>query len=157
MTELWAALSALPPAEFLQRSGTAYLLVNAAHIAALALLVGSIIALDLRLLGLFRSVSIAEIGPFLSRIAACGLGLAMLTGAWLFSVNAAAYATNTALQIKLCLVILGVVNALWLHRTDSWRAAVGRNDNSAPLKIHAALSVVIWLSAVVAGRWIGFL
>lgn len=157
MTELWAALSALPPAEWLQRSGTAYLLVNAAHIIALALLVGSIIALDLRLLGLFRSVSIAEIGPFLSRIAACGLVLAILTGAWLFSVNAATYATNTALQIKLGLIGLGVINALWLHRKDVWQRAIKGDENSAALTIHAGASLVIWLSAVVAGRWIGFL
>lgn len=157
MTELWAALSALPPAEFLQRSGTAYLLVNAAHIVALALLVGSIIALDLRLLGLFRSVSIAEIGPFLSRIAACGLVLAALTGVWLFTVNAATYATNTALQIKLGLIALGVINALWLHRKDVWQSAIERNENSLALKIHAGASLVTWLSAVVAGRWIGFL
>ena len=91
MTDVWQALSALPPAIWLQRNAVAYLLVNAGHIASLGLLIGTIITLDLRLLGAFRAVPVSLLWPLLSRLAVCGLGLAIVTGAWLFSVNAPVY------------------------------------------------------------------
>ncbi len=148
---LWSALSALPPAVLLQRNGTAYLLVNAAHIAALGVLIGSILTLDLRLLGAFRQVPLALVGPLLSRMAACGLALAMLTGAWLFLVNAVDYAANIAFRIKLGLIALAVLNALWLHRR------VWTQERPSPaVRLHGALSLLLWPSVLVAGRWIGF-
>lgn len=156
MEATWAAISALPPAIFLQRNTLAYLLLNAAHIASLGLLIGSVITLDVRLLGGFRAVSLSGAWSMLARMAALGLVLAMLTGALLFSVNAPGYAQNRAFQIKLCLIFAGVLNALCLHR----RALnVLRNDIGpiGSIKLHAALSVALWLGVVVAGRWIGFL
>ena len=47
-------LETLPPSIWLRRSGTLYLMVNAAHIGSIGLLIGSIVPLDLRLLGLIR-------------------------------------------------------------------------------------------------------
>ena len=74
--ELLAALGRWPGAVLLQQNGTLYLLVNASHILGIALLVGGILSLDLRLMGFFRLVPVAVVAPFLSRIAAGGLGLA---------------------------------------------------------------------------------
>ncbi|SDS08914.1 hypothetical protein SAMN05216421_0886 [Halopseudomonas xinjiangensis] len=156
MTDVWQALSALPPAIWLQRNAVAYLLVNAAHIVSLGLLIGTIITLDLRLLGAFRAVPVSALWPLLSRLAACGLGLAALTGAWLFSVNAPVYVENTAFQAKLGLIAAAVLNALWLHRRQSGSEMHLRSQRAAT-RFQAALSLCLWLSAVVAGRWIGFL
>ena len=80
----------------LQRSGTAYLLVNAAHIVAIGMLFGTIVSLDLRLLGAFQTLPLAVLGPFLSRMAGCGLALAVLTGFCLFSVRPLEYTANPA-------------------------------------------------------------
>lgn len=152
MDELWTALASLPPAEYLQRNGTAYLLLNAAHIASLGVLLGTIVTLDLRLLGVFHSTPLQALWLPLSRMAAWGLGGAGLTGAMLFTVNAPAYADNRALQAKLVLIVAGVANALWLHSRQRREHSVTRGT-----QLHAAASLVIWLGAVVAGRWIGFL
>ena len=84
-------IGAWPGAVWLRDSGTAYLFVNAAHILGVGLLVGAIIPLDLRLLGLFRHAPLAVLAPFLSRAAATGAVLAILTGLWLFSVKPAEY------------------------------------------------------------------
>jgi hypothetical protein len=154
---LWGWIAQLPHAVLLQRSGTTYLFVNAAHIAALGALVGSIVALDLRLLGAFRDVPLAVIGPFLSRMAASGLGLAMLTGVLLFSVRPAEYAGNIAFLWKVGLLALGVINALVVHGGPRWRRALEAGRPSTALRVHAVCSMLIWLSVVVAGRWIGFL
>lgn len=151
-----AALGKWPGAVLLQQNGTAYLLVNATHILGLALLIGAILPLDLRLIGLFRSVPLAVVAPFLSRIAACGLALALLTGAWLFTVRPAEYLGNAAFLWKLGLLSVALLNVAWQHRSAAYAQAL-TGAVPAATRVRAALSVALWLSVLVAGRWIGFL
>jgi hypothetical protein len=146
-----------PGAVFLRKSGTAYMFVNAAHILGLGLLVGSILPLDLRLIGFFRSVSLAVIGPFLSRSAALGLSLAVLTGLVLFSVKPTEYLANTAFLWKITLLALALGTIVLQHRGRHFRLAVEHGEVSVRVRLLAALSTVLWLSALLAGRWIGFL
>lgn len=157
MLEFWGAVSGLPPAALIRDSGTAYLLVNATHILSLGYLLGNIITLDLRLMGFHRAASLSELGPILSRGAAVGLGMAILTGAWLFSVDPPAYLDNPAFLTKLCLVALGVINAVWLHRRGRWETALTTGYADVSVRVHACVSLGCWVGAVLAGRWIGFL
>jgi hypothetical protein len=149
-------LSGLPHAGLLRRSVTLYMLVNATHILGIGLLVGSILPLDLRLMGVLRDGSIAVLAPFLVRVAATGLALAMLTGFLLFSVKPLEYAGNPAFLTKMGLLALGLVNILFQHRGAGWSAALSGGNISTIVKILAAVSFAIWAGAVVAGRWIGF-
>src|SRR5262245_25485000 len=103
-------LAAWPGAVWLQQSGTAYLFVNAAHILGIGLLVGGILPLDLHLIGLLRSPSLAVVGSLLLRVASTGLALALLTGLWLFSVKPHEYVTNPAFLTKLGLLAFALVN-----------------------------------------------
>ena len=146
-----------PGAVWLQRSGTAYLFVNAAHILAIGLLVGSILPLDLRLAGCFRSVPVAVIGPFLLRNAIVGGTAAILTGLWLFSVKPDEYIANTAFLVKLALLAVAFGNIFLQHHGHDFRRAIGGGEISTPVRIRAALSALLWLSVLLAGRWIGFL
>lgn len=149
-------LEALPPANLLQRSGTAYMLVNAAHIASLGLLLGAIVSLDVRILGAFKHVPLRIVAPYLSHMARIGLGLAIVAGAWLFIVDPQEYVDNPIFLVKLGLVAIGVTNALWLHSARAWRQALRDDVVSLRLRAHAAVSVLTWLSVVLAGRWIAF-
>jgi hypothetical protein len=144
------AVGAWPGAGWLRQSATAYLFVNAAHILGIATLLGAILPLDLRLLGLFRRVPLEVLGPFLGRCAAVGLGLALLTGAWLFSVKPGEYLENAAFRWKLVLLIFALVNIGFQH----WGAGLARM--SRVTRIRAGLSLCLWLGVLVAGRWIGF-
>ncbi|KXF77686.1 hypothetical protein ATN84_10120 [Paramesorhizobium deserti] len=155
--ELLQALSEWPVAAALRRSTIAYLLVNAAHVFSIGLLVGSIVTLDLRILGLFKRYPIAVLGPPLSHMAAAGLVLAILTGILLFTVRPVAYAQNSAFLAKIALVGLGVANALLINRSRRWRLAVAGGDVSAQVRLAALISITLWAGAVIAGRWIGFL
>lgn len=141
----------------LRRSAILYMFVNAAHILAICLLIGAILPLDLRLMGVFRSVPVEIIGPFLSGAAAVGVALAILTGFCLFSVKPVEYAGNVAFLSKLGLLALGLLNVLLVHAGSGWRLAVSAGIIRPGLRISAALSLVIWIAALVAGRWIGFL
>lgn len=141
---LVSGLGTWPGAVLLQRSGTAYLLVSAAHILGVGLLVGAILPLDLRLLGFFRTVPLAVIEPFLVRAAATGLALALVTGVWLFTVKPVEYLGNEAFLIKGALLAAALVNIALRYRIAGFARAA------------AAFSLLLWLGVLVAGRWIGF-
>jgi hypothetical protein len=146
-----------PGAVLLQRSGTAYLLVNAAHIVGVGLLMGGILPLDLRLAGFFRGVPLTAIAPFLSRSAAIGVVLAIATGLWLFSVKPAEYLGNAAFLWKMALLAAALANVALQHRSRHYRLALAGGDLRFGVRLVACCSAVLWLAVLVAGRWIGFL
>ena len=145
------AIGAWPGARWLQQSATAYLFVNAAHILGIAVLLGAILPLDLRLLGFFRKFPLGMLVPFLVRCAAVGLGFALLTGAWLFSVKPEEYLANAAFQWKLGLLALALANVGFQH----W-GTHGSVHLSPAVRLRAGFSLCLWVCVLVAGRWIGF-
>ena len=151
------ALSQAAPAAFFRDSTFAYATLNAVHIFALALVVGSIVTLDLRLLGLFRSFSVAALASPLTRVAATGIYFAIVSGFLLFSVRPLAYAVNPAFLTKITFIALGVINALALRSTRAWQFALGGEPVPDSVRAAALRSILIWAGAVLAGRWIGFL
>jgi hypothetical protein len=157
LAEALGALSGWPVAAFLRESTIAYAALNAAHIFAIGLVVGSIATLDLRILGLFRQASFAVLAGPLSRVAAAGVLLAIATGFLLFSVRPNAYAQNPAFLAKISLVALGIVNALLLRANRHWPPAGGGARPHLSVRLAALFSLLIWAAAVLAGRWIGFL
>jgi hypothetical protein len=152
-------LQALHDAGFaasLRRAHVFYPFLNAFHILSIGLIVGAIGTLDLRLLGAFRGFAVGQLAPPLSRMAAIGVCMALVTGFFLFSVQPIAYAENKAFLMKVGLAALGIVNALVLHRTPAWKQALADGRVGAGAKAQAALSLMIWTMAVIAGRWIAF-
>ena len=150
-------IGAWPGAALLRESGTAYLFVNAAHILGIGLLVGSILPFDLRLAGCFRSVPLVVLGPFLLRVAAIGAATAILTGLWLFSVKPSEYIANTAFLVKMTLLAVAAGNIFLQHHSRAFRLAMEGGEIDFPVRLRAAVSALLWLSILLAGRWIGFL
>lgn len=148
--ELWAALEATALATHLRGSRWTYPLVNAGHILGIALLVGSVVPLDLRLLGLWRSIPRETVERLLVPVAAAGLAVAATTGVLLFLVQARDYAALGLFQAKLALIGLATLNAL---------AAVGlrrRGGSDRVMVGLAAVSLLCWPAALVAGRMLGY-
>lgn len=157
MDALLTLLAGWPGARWLQASGTAYLCVNAAHILGIGLLVGGIVPLDLRLAGFFRTVPLRPLVRLLPRMAGAGLALAMATGLWLFSVDPHDYAGNPAFLAKLGLLLLALANVAWQHGSRAWRRVRAEAVVSPGVRARAIASSLLWVSALLAGRWIGFL
>lgn len=143
----------------LRNSTFMYPLVNAGHIFGVALLVGGIVPLDLRLLGLWRHYPVMVFLDVLRVTSVLGLALAVVCGALLFATAAADYAVSLLFQAKIGLVLLGVSNALILGRM------LKRQDiQSLPMKARmplslragALLSLVVWTSALILGRLLGY-
>ena len=150
------ALEASAPADYLRASRYASPLVNAAHIMALATLFGSILALDLRLLGLFRTVPVAPLARTLPRISLVGLVLALATGLALFSLQPFDYLAHPVFPAKLALIAFGAANAVLLHRAAGWQRVFSNGAVPGRVRAAAALSLFAWSGAILAGRWLAF-
>jgi len=154
----WLETSAL--GHFMRESGPwTYAIVNLAHILGIASLFGAILILDLRLLGVRRQTPLAAIADAVVPVAAVGLALAVLSGIGLFATKATEYAGNPFIYVKFPAIAIGLVNALVLHLTPAWRERGTRELSPAENRRLAwvgATSLMCWLTAISAGRLIGY-
>src|SRR5262245_2627706 len=137
-----------------------YAIVNVAHILGVSTLFGSVLLLDLRLLGVWsRRVRIADLSSAVTPVAVIAFVLAIFTGAALLATKATAYVDNPFLLIKFPAIAVGMLNAGILNFTPAWRE-VGvralRPGERRQLAIMGGVSLVSWVTAVTAGRMIGY-
>lgn len=151
-----AALEASPLGAWMRAAGWAYPVVNLVHLLGLALLLGPMLLLDLRLLGFGRSLPLPPVSAALTRCAIAGLALLLPSGALLFAADAGPLLGNRLMQAKLLLVGAGLANALlfralWSSRLAGW-------DASAPPfgRLQAFASALCWLVAASLGRLIAY-
>jgi hypothetical protein len=144
-------------ARALRDSVWVYPLVNAGHVLGIALLVGSIVPLDLRLMGIWRSTPLAPLWQVLTRVAAFGLAMAVACGALLFMARATEYAASDFFIAKMAVVGVAVMNALILRGLV--RANMAHAQAEKPprhVQISAGVSLIAWLSALTLGRLVGY-
>ena len=152
-------IAASAPAQALKGSFWVYPLVNAGHILGIALLIGAICVLDLRLLGIFPNLPTPVLAAATVPVAATGLALAVLTGLLLFTVKPAAYAGSDLFLGKMALLALGLTNVALVRRTTYWRAIAGGTAPAEPptfLKAAALGSLGLWIGTLLLGRLIGY-
>ncbi len=135
-------------------------LLESIHVIALALVVGSIVMVDLRLIGITaRSYALSQISRELVPWTWIGFIVATITGTGMFISRPGAYAANPAFQTKLVLLVLAGVNVAAFH-TRVMRS-VERWDTGAVTpggaKLAGAVSLTLWVGVVLAGRWTGHL
>ena len=143
----------------LRNSTFMYPLVNAGHIFGIAMLVGGIMPLDLRLLGLWRNYPVMMFVDVLRITSATGLGVAVVCGALLFATAAVDYAGSPLFRAKIVLVLLGVSNALvlgWVFKRRDIRSLPMTASMPLAVRAGALLSLVVWVSALMLGRLLGY-
>ena len=137
-----------------------YAIVNLTHILAVSALFGSVLVLDLRLLGVWsRRVRIADLSSAVIPVAMTGFAIAVATGAAMLATKATAYADNPFLLIKFPAIAVGAINAAMLNMTPEWqelrlRALTPRERHK--LAAFGGISLAAWLTAVTCGRMIGY-
>lgn len=139
---------------WLRRSRWGYAFVNGTHVLGIALLVGAIVPMDLRLIGLGNALPVAVLARRLIPVAATGLALAVLTGAFMLSLEPVDYLTMPVVQIKLSLVAIGGLSAILTHLRFGWWMA---DAPARTLRRAGLVSLCCWLPALFAGRLIAFL
>jgi hypothetical protein len=157
--EWLVALEATAVAGALRGSVWAYPLVNAVHILGVALLVGAMLPLDLRLLGAWRSVPLAPLWRVLTRTASAGLGLAMVCGILLFITRATEYASSGLFISKMVVVGVGTANAVALRTLVPDAIAPMKSALEKPpvrVQLAGGISLAAWLTALLLGRLVGY-
>jgi hypothetical protein len=133
--------------------------IECIHVLAITFVVGSIAAVDFRLLGLasldrrFSRLN-AEIVP----LTWIGFAIAVASGGLLFSSKAVQYADNLPFRLKMaCLLLAGANMAVFQFRVFR-SVAEWDNAHRPPLsaKVAGALSLFLWIAIVACGRVIGF-
>jgi hypothetical protein len=152
MIEALEALEAFGPARLLRGSFYAYPLLNALHILSIGMLATTAILMDLRVLGVGRTVTVETAIRALRPVAITALVFVVLSGFTLFSVQPLDYAFNPAFQAKLVLLAVALANAFAF---TTFRAH--HQPERPSVRIMAVLSIGLWVSVIVAGRMIGFL
>ena len=109
------SLEASGVARWMREALWAYPAVETVHIIGLALLFGTIVIVDLRLLGLGRNVSAVAVTRNVLPWTLAGFGVAAVTGSLMFTAHAADFATLPIFLLKMTLIVLGGINAAWLH------------------------------------------
>ncbi|MFQ3790163.1 hypothetical protein [Halomonas sp. A29] len=145
----WLAETAL--AEWVRLSRWGYAAINALHVLGISLLLGAIVALDLRLLGWRRHLPLRELGRLLQPVAIFGLLLAMTTGGLLLLADPNGYAEMPLFRLKLALIALAIANALLLNLGPGLAKATPRR-----LRLAGGLSLLLWPAVMIAGRFLAF-
>jgi hypothetical protein len=145
--------------EWMRTSLLAMPWVNAIHVLCVTLVFGSILVVDLRLLGLLdRTRAITRVAQEMLRWTWVAFAGAVVTGVLYFAANATTYWFNTAFRFKLLAILLAGLN-MAVFQLITWRGvAAWDRDAHAPraARIAGALSILIWTTVIVLGRIIGF-
>lgn len=151
MDALLSGLAGTSLAEWMRLSRWGYAGVNTLHVFGIALLVGSIIPLDLRLLGWRRCLPLAPLRRLLQPVAMAGFSLALGAGLLLFLADPLGYAAMPLFWLKLSLITLAIANALALNL-----GAGVEHASPARLRLAGGLSLLLWLAVLVCGRLLAF-
>jgi len=138
---------------YLKQAMWAFATIETVHIMALAVLLGTMIVVDLRLLGLgLKRMPPAELSGLLAPWFWTSLVIMIASGACLFSGEAVRLATSGPFAVKMLFLAIAIVVHITIHRK-----AVASPSANALGKIAAHASLICWLGIALAGRAIAFL
>ena len=134
-------------------------LVETVHIIGFSILVGSIVAFDLRILGVSKRLSVRLLARHLLPWSLAALLLIVPTGVMMFASEATDLVDNVAFVVKMVLLMLAATNAAAFHLGVFRNAALWDQNAPSPTgaKLHAVASLLIWVSVITCGRMIAYL
>ena len=158
-TEFWARLQALPISEHIGFTWW-FPLLESIHVLAIGLVVGTILMVALRLLGLAATrYPASRITRELVPWTWIGFVVAFTTGFGMFMAGATRYVENPAFQIKFMLLPLAALNMVWFQFRTMRTISAWDDTNVLPTtaKLAGATSLLLWIGVLLAGRWTGHL
>lgn len=145
--------------EWLRSNEQAMPWVNALHVLCVTVVFGSILVVDLRLLGFTdRLRAVTRVADEMLRFTWVAFAGAVVTGSMYFTANATTYWFNTAFRYKMLAILLAGVNMAVFQLVTYKGVAAWDRGAAAPraARLAAALSIFIWTCVIVLGRVIGF-
>jgi len=134
-------------------------LIEGTHVLSLMLFAGTILMVDLRMLGIaFKDVPYSTLNNRILPYTIGGFVLVMITGLLLFCSNPVHYYHNVWFRAKVVFIILAAANIFWFHfRVQKSQAEWDARPNPpAPVKLAAAASLTSWIFVIIFGRLTAF-
>ena len=128
----------------------AYPVLETIHVLGIALLVGNLFLVELRVWGVGSAIEIQSLTRLCLRMVAAGATLCVITGMLMFASQPAELLANRAFTLKMLLLAVAATNAVWFHM----RGSLARLD--AVARVSALASLLIWIAIVSLGRWIAY-
>lgn len=127
-----------------------YPIVEIVHITGFVTLVGSVAMLDLRVLGVSKSLSIRALARHLLPWTLGALLLIVPSGLLMFISHAGDFIDNPAFRLKMVLIIFAGLNAIAFHRGPFARVADWDSGRAAPpgARLSAAACLLIWVGVI---------
>ena len=134
----------------LQSHPWAYPVLEIVHIFGIALLLGNLVLLELRVFGRGAAIALAPLARLALTTAAVGFALVAGSGLAMFASQPGELLANRAFTLKMLLIFAAGCNAAWFHA----RGSLARCDTGARLLMVS--STVLWLAVLACGRWIAY-
>jgi hypothetical protein len=143
----------------IRESDWVYPIIETVHVLGIALLVGTVAIVDLRLLGIvLKRERVSRIAGQVLPLTWAGFVAMFATGALLFVAQASKSYVNPAFRIKMLLLLLVGLNPLIFHSTIYRSVGTWDDATAAPrrARLAAVLSLCLWSGIIIAGRAIAY-
>lgn len=152
----WLESTAL--AEWVRTSLVGYPLVLTVHSIGMAIMVGIVSVVDLRLIGWFKRIPYTALDNLI-RVAWYGLAVNVITGAAIFTSQAVFYVSSPVFIVKMLMVVSGSITAAYMQPRLRREAAGWSAGGAVPQGIRtlAMASLAMWLIAITMGRFTAYL
>ncbi len=155
----WQSVENWPLSEFIASSSWAFPTLESIHVMAIVIVVGTVVIMDLRLLGLASGrTKVTEIEHDTLRWTWAAFVIAFITGALIFLSKATAYTVNPYFIWKLALIVAAGINMAIFHLV-TWKSIETWDINPViprGAKIAGGVSLGLWIVVVFLARAIGF-
>jgi hypothetical protein len=134
-------------------------LIESVHVLSICLVVGSILMVDLRLLGLASTNRpVSRVTSGILPLTWSAFAIAIASGGLLFISNATKYLANGYFVAKILLILAAGLNMAIFHAISARDQPKWEHEKTLPFRARLAggLSILLWISVVACGRWIGF-
>jgi len=128
----------------------AYPMLEVVHVIGVALILGNLVLLELRVFGWASELPIEPLARLSLGLAGLGFGLAVVTGLLMFGTQPGELLANRVFTAKMALIMLAGCNAGWFHARRSLQL------QDATARVSMLFSSVIWILVITCGRWIAY-
>lgn len=128
----------------------AYPALEMVHISGIALLLGNLVLLELRVFGWGEALPVRDLARLSLGLALSGFAIAAASGLLMFASQPAELLANRAFTLKMLLLFTAGCNAAWFHG----RGSLDKLDVWA--RVQMVVSTLIWLAVLACGRWIAY-
>lgn len=128
----------------------AYPALEVVHIVGIGLLLGNLALFELRVWGLGPELPVRPLARMALGLALLGFLIIGASGLLMFAGQPEELLASRVFVIKMGLVMLAGLNALWFHA----RGSLELMDGGA--RLQTVVSLGLWLAVIICGRWIAY-